>query len=59
MKKAQEYNSFLKHNNYSYYHKINSSIIYQKAKITHYKVAKQKKNNLLNTIAHIKVKFTK
>ena len=58
MKKAQEYNSFLKYKNNSYYHKINSSIIYQRAKINHYKVLNQK-NNSLNTIAHIKVEFTK
>ena len=42
------------------YHKIYSSNINQKATINHYEVKKKKKkNNLFNTIAHIKVKFTK
>ena len=58
MKKLKN-NNFMKHKNQRFYHKINSSIIVIQKTINHSEEAKQKKNNLLNTIADIKVKFTK
>ena len=48
----------MQYKNHSYYQKINRRIINQKATIIHYDAEKQK-NNLLNTIAYMKVKFTK